>query len=239
MITYRKSRYVSKVEYLDDRLNTRAGWSEVGRSVIPKEDPVASYAKYRSRISLLFGEEQTRLKGERQVRPPERIDLLQSLHSVAQAAKRYRDAASAFHRSRDFKNATANRKRKEDCYALKDRGIVAAFRASRIEAVEVRGAFTHYRGEGYSFHSYMRPRFMILPELLPDAWPLKVKARPTEAGEPRLKDAMHTLELLPSGNDGFIDTRNSLDDEESEGALDVDLDWENPRHDSEEHWLRR
>ena len=60
-----------------------------------------------------------------------------------------------------------------------------------------------YRGEGYCYHSKLHPKGVEVP-VDADNQPLRVEAKPREAKEPRLKDAIHTLESLPDVSDSFI-----------------------------------
>lgn len=142
--------------------------------------------------------------------PPQTIDLLAAIFGVTRAAKRYRDAAQTCYQKRKHGFAGTFRSRKEELYGLKDKGIVAALAAGRIRPVRLNGGLIEYSGEGYCFHStLLPPQADMLPSVdssgptavllpgLPQSEPLRVEAKPRQSNEPRLKDAVFTLEALP------------------------------------------
>jgi hypothetical protein len=124
------------------------------------------------------------------------VDLLPAIFGVNRTAKRFRGAAQVNYQKRKHGLAGVERVKKEHLYHLKDKGILAAVGAGRLTAVGTHGPLTIYRGEEYCFHSLLRPKGIQLPEL--GGGPLYVEQNPHTAGEPRLKDAIFTLESLPA-----------------------------------------
>ena len=144
---------------------------------------------------------------QQRVVPPVQIDLLQALFTANKAAKRLRDAAECHYNGGRYGLATNAKHRKDALYALKDRGIVAAYQSSRIALVCVHGRLAVYRGEGYCFHSLLVPAgFDISSVEAADegAEHVWVDASPKGKGEARLKDAEYTLRSLPICEDGFV-----------------------------------
>ena len=138
----------------------------------------------------------------RKKRPPEPVDLLAAMFAVNRSAKRYRDAARAHYHASQHGFAGHSSSRKRELYSLKERGIVAAFRAGRITCEGIHGKLAIYRGEGYCFHSPLLPDG-ISGATGHDDSPLMVEAKPRGRSESRLCDAIHTLSSLPKDRDGF------------------------------------
>lgn len=131
--------------------------------------------------------------------PAKHVDLLAAIFGVNRSAKRYRDAAQKNYQSGTHGFAGNCKERKEQLYRLKDRGIVEAYRNGRLNAEGVHGVLTVYRGEGYCFHSLLRPVGAVLAELefaANASGCLYVEQKPKSAREPRLKDSIATLEAL-------------------------------------------
>lgn len=139
----------------------------------------------------------------RKPKPPKAIDLLAAIFAATRAAKRFRDAAQSCYQKGSHGFATTFRLRKEMLYALKDKGIAAGFATGRIKPITRTAHLVEYRGEGYCFHSTLLPDSTTLAEAS-TAQPLRVEAKPREAAEPRLKDALFTLESLPNVPARFI-----------------------------------
>lgn len=179
-------------------LRTKTAWSQAGRSLLRDAKPAALH-NGRYDTYYLYDESQTRSKRVVNERPPVSIDLLAAIFTATRSAKRYRDAAQAHYLNDHHGFAGTSRKRKEYLYTLKDNGIVAAVHQGRLQAVGRHGVLTVYRGEGYCFHSLLRPKESLLPEVGTE--PLTVEAKPKESDEPRLTDACQTLEQLPGAAD--------------------------------------
>ena len=173
-------------------LKTKTSWSQAGRSLLPDAEPTAMHIG-RYDCYDLYPESQTRPKRVSN-KPAVIIDLLAALFTVTRSAKRYRDSAQTCYQYGQHGFARAARRQKETLYAIKDKGLVGAIRTGRVRAVGTHGCLTVYRGEGYCFHSLLRPKGVVLPEAGND--PLTVEAKPKATNEPRLKDAVHTLEQL-------------------------------------------
>ena len=139
----------------------------------------------------------------RKEHPPQKVDLLAAIFAATRSAKRYRDAAQTCYRAGKHGFAGHARRQKASLYALKDRGIAAVYLAGRIAPVRrVGDGLVEYRGEGYCYHSTLHPKGLDMP-VAAESHPLLVEAKPREAAEPKLKDAVHTLKALPEVPDSF------------------------------------
>lgn len=209
MIVTRKSEillaqglvYVSSRNRLFAKLPREAATAERGRH----------WVRYYWPAGMVAALEELHPAKTRLERTPGTVDLLAAIFGATRAAKRCRDGAARSYANGMHGLAGHNRERKEQLYGLKDRGIVAAHGAGRLCAVATHGPLTVYRGEGYCFHSLLRPKFLSVP--LPDLSTessagelIFVEAKPREAREPRLKDVVHTLSALPElpANDGLF-----------------------------------
>jgi hypothetical protein len=107
-----------------------------------------------------------------------------------------------------FGFATSNRESKEEAYELKDKALCYALSQGWIEPVAKVGDFTVYRGGGYCFHSLIEP--LDKADLPADDREILVEAKPREASEMKLKDAMASLNALPEVGlpTGFTDAPN-------------------------------
>jgi len=183
-------------------LRTKTQWSELSMALKKGAEPSAWFnGRYDS--YALYAESEVREKQTRIEIPAVEIDLLSAIFTATRAAKRYRDAAQRCYQNDAHSFAKRNREQKERCYSLKDRGIVAAVKSGRIAATAAIGNLTVYRGEGYCFHSLLRPDGFKHPEGANADSTLRVEAKPKTRKEPRLKDALHTLAMLSSTIDGF------------------------------------
>jgi len=178
-------------------LRSATHWRKQGRRLKPDAAPAGIMAgMYRNRYCL-YDESETVERSPVIRHPACPIDLLRALFALTRSAKRYRNAAQA-HYSNDAHGFAGHCKaRKEQLYSLKDRGLVHAVQLGRIAPMKVRGSLTEYRGEGYCFHSFLRPADMGPTLVDDDDSELIVAAKKREADEPRLKDAIATIEVLP------------------------------------------
>jgi hypothetical protein len=153
-------------------------------------------------------------------------NVLAAMFSVNRSAKRYRDAAQSCYQSGAHGFAKTHRKRKVKLYDLKERGLVHAYRADLVVAVGLHGSLTVYRGEGYCFHSPLRPENVMLERRSEEA--VFVESKPRQSSEMRLRDAVATLEQLVSDFNGFIrHTISTLhwEDDEEDGDDQYDGDF--------------
>jgi hypothetical protein len=126
------------------------------------------------------------------------VDLLAAVFTVNRAAKRQRDLAQKYYQQNMHGFAGSSKNRKRKYYDLKDMGIMAAHQAGRLVCTFRHGGLYLWQGEGYSFHSTLKPKSLDVPEL-----PLQegeaylfVEAKPMGSKEPRLRDAIQKLETL-------------------------------------------
>jgi hypothetical protein len=124
------------------------------------------------------------------------VDLLAAIFTVNRAAKRQRDLAQTYYQRGMHGFAGSSKDRKQGYYELKDRGIVAAHGAGRLTCAFRHGGLYLWTGEGYSFHSTLKPEGAEVPELpLGDGEEhFFVEAKPKGTKEPRLTDALRTLD---------------------------------------------
>lgn len=180
-----------------------AQWNDQGYTPLQGESPAAIQWHRHGRESHLYAPEQVRPIKKSAVVPAQEIDLLAAIFTVTRAAKRYRDAAQGQYLSGSHTFAGASKQKKEYLYTIKDAGIIAAYRAGRIQPVAVHGELTVYIGEGHCFHSLLRPEgWEPTPEQTKER--VTVEAKPKGKKEPRLKDAELTLEALPRDKAGFV-----------------------------------
>ena len=111
------------------------------------------------------------------VKAATRVDLLAAIFAVNQAAGRAQE-------------------KKEELYALKDRGIARAYREGRLGYQGRHGGLAIYRGEGYCFHSTLEPEDALPPETGRVETAVFVEAKPRGVKEARLIDARLTLEQI-------------------------------------------
>lgn len=126
------------------------------------------------------------------------VDLLAAIFTVNRAAKRQRDLAQKYYRSSMHGFAGSAKSKKLKYYSLKDRGIATAYLSGRLSCENKHANLYLYRGEGYSFHSTLCPVGLEVPEL-PLAGGeehLFIEAKPKGVKEPRLIDALRTLDAL-------------------------------------------
>ena len=75
---------------------------------------------------------------------------------------------------------------------------MAAHQAGRLACTFRHGALYLWQGEGYSFHSTLKPEGLDVPELplSENEEHLFIEAKPKGAREPRVQDAIEKLEVL-------------------------------------------
>jgi hypothetical protein len=95
------------------------------------------------------------------------------------------------HRSAD--NA---KRKKNELYFLKARGIAAAYQNGRILPIQINGGLCLYQGEGYRFHSTLLPAGADVARNADDAT-VTIEAKPQGSKEPLQRDAIAVLERLP------------------------------------------
>jgi hypothetical protein len=130
-------------------------------------------------------------------------DLLSAIFAVNRAAKRQRDAAQSHYLHGQHGFARLAREKKEYYYRLKDQGIKEAHRLGLLAPVRIHGQLAFYLGQGYSFHSALKPKGIELPTVENDA-PITVDSKPQGSKEPRLCDAIALIEAIEaSGSNAY------------------------------------
>ncbi len=217
---------------------SETAWRRSGRKVMSGSKPhairtcrVGGGSGAKSVTYAVYRHDQTH-SVQRRSQPREAVaypltfqNVLAAVFAVNRSAKRYRDAAQSCYQSGVHGFAKMHKERKEELYRLKDNAIVHAYRAGFVVAVGLHGSLTVYRGEGYCFHSPLRPENVNLETTSEEA--VFVEAKPRQATEMRLRDAVATLEQLACDFDGFVrQTLPSLGTRRHH-------DWE---HDDDEDW---
>jgi hypothetical protein len=169
----------------------------------PPPDEFGSWVSGTARRSTRRGEHAKRVveavKG--QPKPPPAglpisiANVFRAVWTVNRSAKRYRDAAESTYQKGVYPFATSKRRRKEQLYALKDRGIRWLAQRSVIVASCIHGRLCLWCGRGYSFHSTLvPPRFPMLAQ----DQAVFIEAKPKSVDDLRVRDAEDLLSRLPS-----------------------------------------
>ncbi len=155
-----------------------------------------------SRIARLRETTEQLARQAKPQREPVRVDLLAAIFAVNRAAKRQRDAASKQYSHRQHGFARTASETKRHLYVLKDVGIAAAVLDGRLAYAGQHARLAVYRGSGYCFHSTLLPSGQ--PQVHDDDSPLIMReAKPREAKEALLRDAIFTLEQIEDRTDEF------------------------------------
>jgi hypothetical protein len=89
------------------------------------------------------------------------IDLIDAIREISRSAHRWRDRASARYEVSHFKGATTAKHKKEACYSLKERGIVAAHQQGLLRYIGASpqglGVYEYGDGGRACFHSTLHP----------------------------------------------------------------------------------
>ena len=143
----------------------------------------------------VYREDQVEPKRKVSPKPPVRIDVLASVWVINRRAKRCRDQASA-HYKRGLHGFAGNaRKAKDRLYSLKGEALHHLLAEGRLKVVGYHrfpdGNWAELlQGDGYTFHRPCPPRAAAHVEERD-----QIEAKPRGAKEPRLKDAVHTVEM--------------------------------------------
>lgn len=172
-----------------------------GYKVKPGAEPIKQKKSYQNSFYFnLYKESDFIPIRKRTEQAPKQIDLLAAIFTVNRAAKRYRDAASSCYTHKIHGFARANKRKKEDLYLLKDKGIKVAYTAGLLACEGKQGSSYIYQGNGYCFHSYLKPKDLDLATII-EISPEEVRVESKVKTEKyRLKDAIYTLDVLNTIN---------------------------------------
>jgi hypothetical protein len=141
------------------------------------------------------------LRRQQKRNAPVKVSLIDAIREASRSAHRWRDRAAARWASGTGRAAGSASREKRRWYALKDRGIAAAYEQGllRYAGAAPQGmAVYEYGGGGMScFHSTLHPVGRERP--LVEGHP-EVLTVPAKEQQLRLKDAEHTLSCLPEIN---------------------------------------
>lgn len=190
----KSSVYRGKSFAVASGLDSETGWKERGRNIKAGSEPKAhvngAYVVYG-----VYSEDQTEPRRRVTVREAEQIDLLAAVWVINRHAKRCRDAARHAYDIDNHGRASGFSARKAKMYDLKSQVLHYLVTEGRLMI----GGFHKFgslwaevlHGEEYTYHRPCPP-----PETDIDAKLLDdVEAKPRGAKEPRLKDALHTIEV--------------------------------------------
>jgi hypothetical protein len=133
------------------------------------------------------------------VLPPQEIDLLAAVWAVNRRAKRCRDLACNSYSSGRGGAAANFAEEGRRCYRLKDQVLHYLRQEGRVQFVDYHvfrkpnepDRWAEFlEGEGYTFHAPCEAQIGASPEKVLS----EIEAKPRGSGEPKLKDALHTLE---------------------------------------------
>lgn len=185
---------------------SRAEWRRQGFRVASDVTPHASIHVYRLGHHDVFRRDQVIPLKLQRIPPPVCLaasgeSVLAAAFVINQSAKRNRDGAKKAYAKDAHTAARRCRSQKEDLYELKDRAIAEGYRRGWLSAEAIHGGLVVYRGSGYCFHSRLLPEGLNLQAERGDG-PIFREARPRDARQMRVCDAIATLEQLPEP-DGF------------------------------------
>lgn len=129
---------------------------------------------------------------------PHVLRLIDAIRTISRSAHQWRDRAAARYEAAHFKAATTARKRKEYCYNLKERGIVAAHRGGLLryagQSPQGMAVYSYGAHDRACFHSCLHPRGVERALIVDHPEILLV---PTRRLQQRICDAVFTLAALP------------------------------------------
>jgi len=185
----------------------------------------------------VYREDQVIPKRKITLKPPEQIDVLAAVWAVNRAAKRCRDAAQSCYQAGAHAFAGSNKDKKEKYYDLKSQALNYLIADGRLQVAGRHlisgGNWAEVlKGEGYTFHRPCPPQEGEAPEL--DG----VEAKSRDRTEPKLKDALYTLELYLAGRPAIDCYRwpEPLRIRSSRSQFWDDDDWEDGDTDESEDW---
>jgi hypothetical protein len=178
-------------------------WGRRGYRVLPDQEPhgwlSGQVGNGRTSITWpVYRKDQVVAKRKVTARPPQVVDVLAAVWTVNRAAKRRRDAAQACYQGRAHGFAKAHKETKEEYYCLKSQALHYLLAEGRLRVVGYHvfpaGNWAEVlKGEGYTFHRPCPPQQGEAVQL--DG----IEAKPRGRAEPRVKDALHTLEMYLVG----------------------------------------
>jgi hypothetical protein len=125
------------------------------RVTLKRSKEISEFAAFQKTLDR---EEKERLMGFLAL---QQVGLIPAIRAVSRHAHKLRDQAQEYYQAGNFEGASSRRFAKEQCYALKEQGIVAAFRAGllRYAGASPQGmAVYEYENGGMScFHSCLHP----------------------------------------------------------------------------------
>lgn len=128
--------------------------SERGREYFDRLDARRKVAALQEEKAL--AERQKRLR-----KIAAKIHLVDAIREVSRAAHQERDKAQKYHQLKEYEKATASKKRKDQLYSMKERGIAAGYKRAelRYAGSSAQGMAVYVYGKGglSCFHSRLHP----------------------------------------------------------------------------------
>ncbi len=186
-------------------IKNKGQWAKEGFKPKSGEEPFR-IKKYRGdgftgEHHLYTADQMVAIKRKPAPKPAELIDTLAAVFEVTRYAKRCRDAASRCYQSDVHGFAGSWRNRKDEMYRLKGQALHYLLADGRLEHSGYHlfeGKWAELlTGGGYSFHRPCPSQPDVDIQSLPSL--ADIEAKPKESAEPRLTDAVFTLEQYLSG----------------------------------------
>jgi hypothetical protein len=177
---------------------SETAWSKLGfrvrYGVMPHCRRTVRIEGQGRRIYDVYREDQVEPKRQIVLVPPKAIDLLAALWAINRRAKRCRDGASRHFKSHTHAFAAALKREKGKLYWLKGQALHYLLAEGQLEIVGHHrfpdGNWAEVlRGSGYTFHRPCADQAASTAEEINE-----IEAKPRGSKEPRLKDALHTVE---------------------------------------------
>lgn len=206
-----------------DAAFSKTAWNQRGFKIKKGEKPF-SVLEGRYRSYPIYRHDQVEPIARKKPKPTVTLpvtaeNILRCIFAVNRSAKRYRDGAKNSYYKKAHGMAGQCRLQKDQLYTLKDLGIAYAFRQGWL-AAEQHGELVLYSGMGYSFHSKLRPKELVISE---SSVIISNEAKPRGNNEPRIKDATATLNRLPDYRNQFLEIEtNWYTNQSPQGRIDND-----------------
>jgi len=132
------------------------------------------------------------------------IGLLDAIREASRSAHRWRDRAAAYYESSRYKLATSAKKKKEHCYSLKEKGIVAGHREGMLRYIgaspQGMGVYEYGDGGNACFHSTLHPQGVDRAVVVDHPEVILV---PAKRQQQRICDVVFTLANYPEPGGGY------------------------------------
>ena len=133
------------------------------------------------------------------------VSVLDATREMSRSAHRWRDRAQQYYVGDRHGWAKLSKRKKEDCYALKERGIVAMHRSSIVRDLgtspQGMAVYSYADGDLMFMHSCLHPEGAERTPVLDHPEVLLVPAKQQRI---RICDATSVLSALPNSTEGYM-----------------------------------